>query len=475
VHISFYGAAGEVTGSCYLVETVRARVLVDFGLHQGDRTAAEKNRRLPPIDAPRLDAVVVTHAHIDHTGRLPLLAGAGFRGRIHVTPATKDLCGILLRDSAHIQDMDAARDTVRSRRKGGPDVPPLYTIADVESILARLDATPYESRVEVAPGVTVRFVDSGHMLGSASVVLTAEEPGSPPRTVVFSGDVGPRGVPLLQDPVIPRAPSGLTTDMVILESTYGDRDHQSLADTVEQAAGIVREAVWDKQKVLVPAFAVGRSQLVVHYLGELARDGRVPKFPVYLDSPMAIAALGLYRRFATDLDEASRLRGGQFALDIPGLHPVQTGDESRQLNNREGAAVIIAGSGMCNGGRIVHHLKHNLWKKNVQVLIAGYQAVGTLGRQLVDGADMVRIHGDEIAVRAKVHTLGGFSAHAGRHELINWGEAAARASATLPRMVLTHGEAGPRAALRDALTQRLGVAADCPAWGDRIPIGSAPS
>ncbi len=469
--LTTFGAAGEVTGSCYLVETARAKVLVDFGLHQGTHEERGRNLRLPPIDFSALDAVVLTHAHIDHAGRLPLLANTAFRGEIYCTPPTRDFCDILLRDSARLQEADAQRQTFRNARRGGPPIRPLYTEAEIDAVMPRFRTRPYEEAFEVAPGVTIRFSDAGHMLGSASVDMRLEDRAangdSQVRTIIFSGDLGPTGIPLLRDPVAPVPEPGREVDVVVMESTYGDRDHRSLDDTMEETAGVVREAIWARQKVLVPSFAVGRAQLMVHVLATLVRDGRTPRFPVYLDSPMAISATQLYRKYLSQLDEIARSHTGGLSLDLADLRVSESAEESRRLNDIEGAAVVIAGSGMCNGGRILHHFKHNIWKRDVQILITGYQGRGTLGRELVEGAKFVKIFGERIAVRAKVHTLGGLSAHAGRSGLVEWAAnfRPREKGRPAPRFVLTHGERTPRTALRTTLRQALAFDSECPEWG----------
>lgn len=470
MRISLFGAAGEVTGSTYLVETGRARVLIDFGLHQGDRDSDERNRRMPPIDAASLDAVVVTHGHIDHIGRLPLLNDAGFKGQIFATPATCRLMPIMLEDSANLQEQDARRDSMRNARQGRPPVLPLYTAEDVKPMIARLVPLEMNKPREVAKGVTVRFTESGHILGSASIEMTCVDASGDKKVIVFSGDIGPKKQVLMRDFEAPV--SETPPDLIVCETTYGDRDHRDIDQTVEEFAGLLREALWDKEKVLIPAFAIGRTQTLLYYIGELARSGRVPAFPTHLDSPMGVKATKLYQEFWRTLDaEAQKLHHecGE-ALCLERLNFLETGDQSRALNEQHGAMVIIAGSGMCNGGRIVHHLRHNLYKRGVRVLIAGYQAQGTLGRRLVDGADKVRIFGEEIVVRAKVHTLGGFSAHAGQSDLLAWMQTyKPKAGKPWPKVMLTHGEDGPRRAFATKL-EHMGARPFLPAWGARVEL-----
>ncbi|MBL0927916.1 MAG: MBL fold metallo-hydrolase [Phycisphaerales bacterium] len=473
--LSFWGAAGEVTGSCYLLETGRARVLIDFGLHQGGPSAEVRNRRFPPLDAARLDAVILTHAHLDHSGRLPLLIGEGFRGRIFCTAATAELACLTLEDSGHIQESEAERFR-RGRQRCGRElciVSPLYTLRDVEAVRPLMSPVAFESPREVAEGVTVRFVEAGHILGSASLEVTVEgkNNGGVRRVLAFSGDLGPRGVPLLRDP------RPLTeADHVVLESTYGDRDHRSLDDTVEEMAQILESVQRAGGKALVPAFAIGRTQQLIYHLGELRRAGRLDHMPVYVDSPMAVETTELYRRHRELFDPPALriIENGDSPLNFPGLTFTRTAEESKRLNYLGGGvggsgsgAVIIAASGMCTGGRILHHFKHGLWRKGVHVIIVGFQSRGSLGRRLVEGARRVRVLGEWIAVNAKIHTLGGLSAHAGRTELLEWG---GNFRGVRPRMILTHGEDAPRAALRDGLRQRTGIDAAMPQFGETMPL-----
>jgi metallo-beta-lactamase family protein len=459
ISIRFMGAAGEVTGSCYVLETSRARVLVDFGQNQGEKHSRERNEQAPAFEVSTLTGAIVTHAHIDHIGLLPRLRMAGYTGVVHATQATCELTAIMLRDAARLQQADAERDARRAERTGREPERALYSEADVEAFLPQLKPIGFGEAREISPGVRVTCVNSGHIVGSASVVFEVED-GGMRRRIVFSGDIGPSGVPMMQDPTPVQ-----DADVVVMESTYGDRDHRPMGATLDEAAEIMMQAIWSRQRVLIPAFAVGRTQLVMYYLAKLARSGRVPRFPIYLDSPMAMEATKLYAKHLGTLDEEAREIFTP-SLDVPGLRFVETAEESKRLNDLDGAAVIIAGSGMCNGGRIVHHLKHNVWKRDCHVMIVGYQAVGTLGRQLVDGAPMVRIFGEEIVVRAKVHTLGGFSAHAGQTELVAW----AKRAGARPRFILTHGEDAAREALRLKLYDVTGVKAECPQHGEVVGV-----
>lgn len=479
--LSFFGAAGEVTGSCYLLQTERARVMIDFGLHQGGREEYQRNFRALPFPVASLDAVVVTHAHIDHIGRLPLLPTLGYAGPVFATEATCELGVIMLRDSARLQEGDAERINRRNEYQGLPLVRPLYTSEDAEKVLTLLKPVRYGNDVEVAPGVRARWFDAGHMLGSASVELTITEKD---RTVVLvmSGDIGHKGTAILRDPETPPR-----ADVVVLESTYGDRDHRSMGETVEEFTGIIKEAVWDKEKVLVPAFAVGRCQQLIYHLHQLRHTERVPQFPVYVDSPMASKAFQVYRKHQELYDAEALAFGkpGHGVFELEGLEIIESAEESKRLNGSFGSGVIVAPSGMCTGGRILHHLKHNLWRKGVHVLIVGFQAANSLGRRLVDGAETVRMMGTTVVVRARIHTLNGFSAHGGQSELLDWaakvrpaggggggeGRGGGGGGGGGVRYVLTHGEDGPRATLAAKLRERFGVAEPLrPMWGESVDL-----
>jgi len=463
MRLCVYGAAGEVTGSCYLLETDRARVLVEFGLHQGGPHAEARNRRLPPIRPADLDAVVVTHAHLDHTGRLPLLTRHGFDGPIFATPATIEMVDILLRDSAHIQLMESERYSRRRARRGRKPIAPLYTLQDVERVLPMFEGLGYQTPRQVAPGVRARYVDAGHILGSASLELTVNE-GGRERVIAFSGDLGPRGAPLLAD-----ATPFERADLLLLESTYGDRDHRSMDGTLEQFVSILREARTPHGKVLVPSFAVGRTQQLVYFIGQFRREGLVSDPRVAVDSPMAISTTELYRRHRDLFDAEARriIDAGDTPLDFPGLRFTRSAEDSKALNPLGNGIVILSAAGMCTGGRILHHLRHNLWRPETHVVFVGYQGVGTLGRRIVDGARMVRIMGEPIAVRANIHTLGGFSAHAGQTDLLWW---ASHLAPARPRTLLIHGEDPQRRTLRERLKADFSLDADLPDFGHVVEL-----
>lgn len=463
VKLGFYGAAGEVTGSCYVVDTGRARVMVDMGMHQGEREADEHNRRLPPLDMSTLDAVVLTHAHLDHCGRLPMLTKGGFRGPIYCTPATGELAGIILRDSAEIQCADADRYNAKLRRQGEPAQDPLYCPPDIDPVLGLFQRVDYGVPTRIADGITIRFTDAGHILGSGSVQMTVND-GARTLTIAFSADIGVRGSPILHDPITPTP-----ADVVILESTYGDRDHRPMQETRAELLSILQDAQTVGAKVIIPAFAIGRTQDIVYHIGEFLRAGRLRPINVYVDSPMAIEATGLYARHRELHDDRAReiAAGSQSPLSFPGLSYVRSAQESKRLNDARGCMVIIAASGMCTGGRVVHHLYHNLGKPETHVVIVGYQGQGTLGRRLVDHHETVRIFGDPITVRAKIHTLGGFSAHAGQTGLLDWLQPIA---ASKPRVYLTHGEDPQRTALAAKISSRFGLSSVLPKYADVVEL-----
>lgn len=466
MRLRFFGAAGEVTGSCTLVETSRARVLVDFGMHQGGPNAEAQNRRVPPFRAMDLDAVVLTHAHIDHCGRLPMLEDESYEGRIYATPATIDLCDILLRDSAHIQLGDAQRLNRRRSERGRKAAEPLYTVSDVERVAGRFRGCAYGEATEIAPGVTVTFHDAGHILGSAWVEMRVEEPEPEggAKTVVFSGDIGPYDAPLLKDPVAPPA-----CDALVLESTYGDRDHQNLDTTIEELRQILIRARTPKGKVIIPSFAVGRTQQLVYFIGGLLREKRLERAMVFIDSPMAIEATALYRRHRDLFDDESWtiINAGDTALHFDGLRLARSPDESKAINGLGEGVVVIAASGMCTGGRVLHHLRHALPNEETHVVFVGYQGEGTLGRKLVEGAERVRVMTHTVDVKARVHTLGGFSAHAGQTDLIRWATPALESGA---RVMLNHGEDRQREALARAIREGFGVEATLPAFKDIVEV-----
>jgi metallo-beta-lactamase family protein len=461
--ITIVGAAGgEVTGSAYYVQTKQASVLVDCGMFQGGRKAEALNR--PPTTArQKLDAILITHGHLDHTGRLPLLAKRGHRVPVFATPATIEMASLILRDSARIQTSDAERRNRKRQRAGEPPQDPLYTPEHAEEVIQLFQPVPYQQSVTVAPGVQAIWAEAGHMLGSASIQLIVQEDGKEKR-IVFSGDLGPKGALILRDFEPFRH-----ADMVFLESTYGGHDHRPFQDTVNEFVRIVKDTVEKRGKMLVPTFAVGRAQLLTTLLAWMFRTKKVRPFPIFLDSPMAIEATNVYVRHRDLFDEQMTrfIAGRPLRADLKTMTLSVTAEDSRKINDQEGPCLIMAGAGMCNAGRIVHHLKQNVWKPDTHVLIVGYQSHESLGRRLVEGDKVVKIHGEKIAVRAKVHTMGGFSAHAGQKDLLAWFSAIAPCK---PRVVLTHGEDGPREALAQQIQKKFKLASRLPLMGESIEL-----
>lgn len=462
--ITIHGAGGgEVTGSAYLLQTEGANVLVDLGLFQGARKVENYNHIPKRGGFDRLDAVVLTHAHLDHTGRLPLLARAGYRGPIFATPATIDFADLILKDSAHLQKADVERQNRRRDRLGQPPLQPLYTAEDVGRLHSLYRPLPYDQPTALAPGVTVRAVEAGHMLGSVSLEMTVEETGKK-RVVLFSGDLGPRGAPLHRDPVPFKH-----ADAVFMESTYGDRDHRSLQETAAETREVVRKAVEARGKILVPVFAVGRTQLLLYLLAGAFQRGMLTPFPVYIDSPMAIEATKLYTKH-TELfdDEALAMQqSGELRENLQTAQYCPTATDSRALNDVKGPCLIMAGAGMCTGGRILHHFRHNLGRPGTMVLFVGYQGHGSLGRMIVDGKKTVNVLGERIRVRASVHTFGGLSGHAGQTDLLRWLESFAGSQ---PRVFLTHGEERGRQPLGKLIEDRFKLRVDYPRLRETIEI-----
>jgi metallo-beta-lactamase family protein len=458
--VRFLGAAGTVTGSCFHLWAAGVQLVVDCGLHQGPG-AEEANREPFAFSPAELRYVLLTHAHIDHSGLLPRLVREGFRGRIVTTAATADLLEALLRDSAHLQEKDAEWLTRRAARVGDEAVrEPLYTLADADAVFPLLQRQPYGKIVALGGGLEARFADAGHILGSASVELWYPHPGGK-RKIVFSGDVGKRDNPIVRDPQPLDA-----ADFVVVESTYGDRLHKDLAESVDELAEAVRETLARGGNVLIPAFAVGRTQDIVYLLNRLVRERRLPALDLYVDSPLAREATEVYLAHPETFDEEARevfRRGRGTAVR---LHFASSVGQSQALNQVRSGAVIVAGSGMCEGGRIRHHLKHNLWRRECSVIFVGYQAEGTLGRRIVDRAPSVRVLGEEVAVRARVHTIGGFSAHADQRELVEW-----LASFTnRPEVFIVHGELQASAAFERVVRHRLGLATRIPGKGQEFEV-----
>lgn len=461
--LTFLGAARTVTGSKYLLEHGESRVLFDCGLFQGLKELRLRNWAPFPVQPESITAVVLTHAHLDHVGRLPLLVKNGYTGPIYGTRPTFEIAALILKDSLYLQNADLERQNTRRMRAGLEPLEPLFEEEHVRGLRRLTRAMVYRKPVEIAPGITARLVDAGHVIGSASVELTVEEDGRR-KVVAFSGDLGPRGAPLLQDPE-----PFEHVDAVIMESTYGDRTQRSLRDTAIEARKIIAGAIKKRAKILVPVFAVGRTQVLLYLLSTAFKNKTLPRFPIFLDSPMAIEATKVYGRYAELFDSEARdmIKSGELRSGLQNVKVCATGRDSRKLNDIPGPCLIMAGSGMCAGGRIVHHLRNNLHRPETAVMIVGYQSPGTLGRRLVDGEREVLIFGEPVAVKASVHTLGGFSAHADQNGLLDWIGAMAGSK---PRVILTHGEDRARSTLGRLIRSRHGLKSEIPRLGETVEV-----
>lgn len=462
--IQFLGAAQTVTGSCYIMEANGSRFAVDCGMHQGNAQIEQRNRDSARYNARALDFILLTHAHIDHSGLLPRLVKDGFQGPVYCTEPTLDLLGIMLLDSAHIQEMEAEWANRKRARRGGEPVPPLYTTQDAVGAASLLKPAFYGQTIEPAEGVRVTYKDAGHILGSSFLELEISENGKSTR-LVFSGDLGRPNALLMPDPVQPKAP----VDYLFLESTYGDRDHKDEGKSLEELADAIAYSYANGQKTIIPAFAVERTQEILYVLHKLYSAGRLPDIPVYVDSPLAIKATEIFRRHQKEyLDKEARsfLERGEDPLSVPNLKYTLEAGESRAINEQDGPAIVISASGMCNAGRIKHHLRHNLWREGASIVFVGYQAVGTPGRKIVDGAKNITILGDEISIKARIFTIGGFSAHAGQSQLLDWVDEFARPGL---EVFLVHGEEKAQKALAELLRQRS-LKVECPAYLEEITI-----
>ena len=462
--LQFIGAAQQVTGSCYLIKLNNKQILLDCGMQQGADQIREWHKFRFAFKPKDIDLVILSHAHIDHSGLLPLLVARGFNGKIICTPGTAELLPVLLKDSVHLYLKDLEWQNKKASRAGRKIQAPVLAVEDAERVSQLCEAVGYKKRVVPLPGLELEFCDAGHILGSAIVQLWLKGHQGM-RKLVFSGDLGNPATVLMYDPTeIGQA------DIVLMESTYGNRNHQNMDDSLDEFSAALEQAYNDGGNVFIPAFALGRSQEILYYLALLHRQGRLKQRMVFLDSPMAISITEIYNDYMRCLDQKDLAAVGykpgmQLEDLLPMLRYSQTVEESMAINRVSKGAIIIAGSGMCNGGRIVHHMKHNLWKNSNHLIFVGFQAMGTLGRRLVDGERRVKLFGQDIVVKAKIHTIGGFSAHAGQRELLDW----AQAIAGQPRFYLVHGEPEAQQVLADELAQ-LGIKAQIPAKGDVIEL-----
>lgn len=460
--LHFYGAAREVTGSCYLLRVGRRRVLVDCGLIQGNPQHEEHNRDPFPFQPSEIDAVVLTHAHLDHSGRLPLLVKQGFKGPIHTHRATADLCRIMLEDAGYLNEKDAVWDNRKRERQGKEPVAPLYTQEEARLAHKQFRALEYGKTKKIVPGITLTLLDAGHILGSAIVKLELKD-GNQRRVVVFSGDLGHSGAPILRDPEPVRE-----ADLVVMESTYGNRQHRPWDATWQEMGEILSHARASRGNVLIPAFAVGRTQELLYVFKQHFQEWGLADWQIFLDSPMAIKATRVYQKHGTVYDARARQIleqvGDPFAM--PNLKMSKLATQSMAINTMHSGAIIIAGSGMCTGGRITHHLKHNAWRPQAHILIVGFQASGTRGRALVDGADEIHLWGEPVKVKAQVHTIGGLSAHADQQGLMDWyGRFEGH-----PRVALVHGERESMQALAARLHDELQAEVLQPEFGERLDL-----
>ncbi|MBT8077973.1 MAG: MBL fold metallo-hydrolase [Gammaproteobacteria bacterium] len=457
--LQFFGATGQVTGSLYALRSNGHLVLMECGLVQGGQREEEQNRQDFPVAIDEIDAVVLSHAHIDHSGRVPLLVQRGYRGPVYTQNASKALCEIMLPDAGYLNEKDAEWQNKKLRAKGKRPIAPLYTRADAVECLEQFRSAAYDEPFDVVPGLEVRFHDAGHILGAAIVELTQKNPGGA-KTLVFSGDLGYRDAPVMNSPVaISHA------DAVLMESTYGDRLHRSFDATIEELTGVFSAARAGKGNILIPAFTVGRTQDLLYLMAEHYDEWQLDDWQIFLDSPMGIEATRVYSDYRHLY--GARLFGPDSSLpDLPNYHASRTTEDSMAINKIESGAIIIAGSGMCSGGRILHHLKNNIWRPECHIVIVGFQAYGTLGRRIVDGAKEIRLWGDTYSVRAQVHTVGGLSAHADQLDLVNW----YNNFDNKPPLYLVHGEPEPQRILKQLLENDHGANVTIAEHGQSVDV-----
>ncbi|MCX7749004.1 MAG: MBL fold metallo-hydrolase [Clostridia bacterium] len=469
--ISFLGAAKTVTGSCFFVETKNCKFLVDCGLFQGHSKENILNEEPFPFNPADLDYILLTHAHIDHSGRIPKIFIDGFKGEVITTKATKDLCGIMLPDCGHIQEFENEWLNRKRLRAGKSPIKPLYTYQDALDSLSLFKSVDYSEVIKLTEDIRVRFNDAGHILGSAIIEVWIVENGEETK-VVFTGDLGNKNIPILRDPSFIES-----ADYLVIESTYGNRLHEDNKNKVELFVDIINETIERGGNVIIPSFAVGRTQEIIYDLHKQTEhyNEKIKKLfntPVFVDSPLAISATEIFRRNLDCYDDEARayIESGDNPLDFPTLQFTKSADESKALNDRNESIIIISASGMCEAGRIKHHLKHNLWRRESTVLFVGYQAMGTLGRKLVDGARKVKIFGEEVSVNAKIRMIDGFSGHADQEGLINW---IGKINKKPTKVFIVHGEEESMNGFSDLIRQKYGIETIIPNKGESFVVNAS--
>lgn len=463
--LQFLGAAQTVTGSSYLIDTGESRVMVDCGMFQGSKAIKERNYGELPVAASEVDALLLTHAHIDHSGLIPKLYKQGFRGTTYCTKGTADLLQVMLPDSGHIQEMEVERKNRKYRRAGKPLLEPIYTAEEARQCMKYFQGVNYGETIKVAPNVKARFANAGHILGSAIIEVWVTK-GQKQTKIVFSGDLGNFNQPIIKDPE-----TITEVDVLVIESTYGNRIHKDKDNRLELLRQTIKDTFQRGGNLIIPAFAVERTQDLLYYLAKLIESREISPRDIYIDSPLAINATDIFCNHPEYYDAETRKlqekMGGSCPLYLPQLHMALSTEESKELNKIPGGAIIISASGMCDAGRIKHHLKHNLWRPESTVLFVGYQAQGTLGRRILDGAKKVRIHGEEIAVNARIVEIDGFSAHADQEALLQW----VGSFSLKPDIVfVTHGEVEASETLARLITREYGLRTYVPQWLERVDL-----
>ncbi len=465
--VQFLGAAQTVTGSCFMLEACGKRFCVDCGLHQGNKAIEERNRDEKPYAPESLDFVFVTHAHMDHSGLLPMLVKHGFKGAIYCTRATAELLELMLQDSAHIQEVEAQWAATKYQRRGLKNPPPaLYTTDDAIRTATFFKEVEYHTVFEPAPGIRVTYYDAGHILGSGSLRIEADEDGKT-TSIIFSGDIGRPQALIVRDPETPP-----TADYVFMESTYGDRNHKNESVSDAELADAIAYSYGKGEKVIIPAFAVERTQEILYCLHNLNRQGKLPQdMPVFVDSPLAIRATEVFKRHRELFDEDAQalLSKGDDPFELPNLRYTLSVEESQAINSHEGPCIVISASGMCNAGRIKHHLKHNIWRPGASIVFVGYQSVGTPGRKIVERAGKITLFGEDVEVAARIYTINGFSAHAGQSQLLDWLKPLVSGPAK-PQIVLVHGEEKAQGTLAGLIGSQFGIKPIVPGYLEEIVL-----